>query len=193
MGSNAFRMCFVALHHADPIQGRHVNIIFVFTGQFCQGGHHESAEFSFDLLRQMAGWFWGLEVSHVSSLALLHRCSKQHLQFSPHLVLLPFQHELFPCLLDFTLKCCFFVLRIESIDKMESDFKNCHMFLVTILNKAVCRGSFPHCKSITNKTCCQYCIYIVMLTLNLYLRKPYDLILNLSFCVLSQWSLWHCR
>lgn len=27
---------------------------------------------------------------------------------------------------------------------MESDFKNCHMFLVTILNKAVCRGSFPH-------------------------------------------------
>uniref|UniRef100_A0A671SK45 Gamma-tubulin complex component n=1 Tax=Sinocyclocheilus anshuiensis TaxID=1608454 RepID=A0A671SK45_9TELE len=37
--------------------------------------------------------------------------------------------------------------KIESIDKMESDFKNCHMFLVTILNKAVCRGSFPHCKS----------------------------------------------
>lgn len=37
--------------------------------------------------------------------------------------------------------------RIESIDKMESDFKNCHMFLVTILNKAVCRGSFPHCES----------------------------------------------
>uniref|UniRef100_H2TMI2 Gamma-tubulin complex component n=1 Tax=Takifugu rubripes TaxID=31033 RepID=H2TMI2_TAKRU len=34
--------------------------------------------------------------------------------------------------------------KIESIDKMESDFKNCHMFLVTILNKAVCRGSFPH-------------------------------------------------
>lgn len=32
---------------------------------------------------------------------------------------------------------------------MESDFKNCHMFLVTILNKAVCRGSFPHCKSST--------------------------------------------
>lgn len=42
-----------------------------------------------------------------------------------------------------------FFLRIESIDKMESDFKNCHMFLVTILNKAVCRGSFPHCKSST--------------------------------------------
>lgn len=39
-----------------------------------------------------------------------------------------------------------FTFRIESIDKMESDFKNCHMFLVTILNKAVCRGSFPHCK-----------------------------------------------
>uniref|UniRef100_A0A6Q2YJ83 Gamma-tubulin complex component n=1 Tax=Esox lucius TaxID=8010 RepID=A0A6Q2YJ83_ESOLU len=36
--------------------------------------------------------------------------------------------------------------KIESIDKMESDFKNCHMFLVTILNKAVCRGSFPHCE-----------------------------------------------
>ncbi|XP_068449197.1 gamma-tubulin complex component 5 [Clinocottus analis] len=38
--------------------------------------------------------------------------------------------------------------RIESIDKMESDFKNCHMFLVTILNKAVCRGSFPHLESL---------------------------------------------
>lgn len=36
--------------------------------------------------------------------------------------------------------------RMESIEKMESDFKNCHMFLVTVLNKAVCRGSFPHCK-----------------------------------------------
>uniref|UniRef100_A0A8C1LVH5 Gamma-tubulin complex component n=1 Tax=Cyprinus carpio TaxID=7962 RepID=A0A8C1LVH5_CYPCA len=34
--------------------------------------------------------------------------------------------------------------KIKSIDKIESDFKNCHMFLVTILNKAVCRGSFPH-------------------------------------------------
>ncbi|KAB1279044.1 Gamma-tubulin complex component 5 [Camelus dromedarius] len=34
--------------------------------------------------------------------------------------------------------------QMESIEKMESDFKNCHMFLVTILNKAVCRGSFPH-------------------------------------------------
>lgn len=33
---------------------------------------------------------------------------------------------------------------MESIEKMESDFKNCHMFIVTILNKAVCRGSFPH-------------------------------------------------
>ena len=42
--------------------------------------------------------------------------------------------------------------RIESIDKMESDFKNCHMFLVTILNKAVCRGSFPHCKLHWNQT-----------------------------------------
>ncbi|XP_055797190.1 gamma-tubulin complex component 5 isoform X1 [Salvelinus fontinalis] len=38
--------------------------------------------------------------------------------------------------------------KIESIDKMESDFKNCHMFLVTILNKAVCRGSFPHLESL---------------------------------------------
>ncbi|OXB56926.1 hypothetical protein ASZ78_012365 [Callipepla squamata] len=36
--------------------------------------------------------------------------------------------------------------KMESIQKMESDFKNCHMFLVTVLNKAVCRGSFPHCK-----------------------------------------------
>uniref|UniRef100_A0A8B9FUS1 Gamma-tubulin complex component n=1 Tax=Amazona collaria TaxID=241587 RepID=A0A8B9FUS1_9PSIT len=36
--------------------------------------------------------------------------------------------------------------KMESIEKMESDFKNCHMFLVTVLNKAVCRGSFPHCK-----------------------------------------------
>ena len=35
---------------------------------------------------------------------------------------------------------------MESIEKMESDFKNCHVFLVTILNKAVCRGSFPHCE-----------------------------------------------
>ncbi|KAJ8399612.1 hypothetical protein AAFF_G00410230 [Aldrovandia affinis] len=38
--------------------------------------------------------------------------------------------------------------KVESIDKMESDFKNCHMFLVTILNKAVCRGSFPHLESL---------------------------------------------
>ncbi|XP_037688721.1 gamma-tubulin complex component 5 isoform X2 [Choloepus didactylus] len=39
--------------------------------------------------------------------------------------------------------------KMESIEKMESDFKNCHMFLVTILNKAVCRGSFPHLESLT--------------------------------------------
>uniref|UniRef100_A0A3Q3MBY8 Gamma-tubulin complex component n=1 Tax=Mastacembelus armatus TaxID=205130 RepID=A0A3Q3MBY8_9TELE len=39
-------------------------------------------------------------------------------------------------------------LGLMSIDKMESDFKNCHMFLVTILNKAVCRGSFPHLESL---------------------------------------------
>nr|XP_012615713.1 gamma-tubulin complex component 5 isoform X1 [Microcebus murinus] len=45
--------------------------------------------------------------------------------------------------------------RMESIEKMESDFKNCHMFLVTILNKAVCRGSFPHCEYIMLK----YCIF----------------------------------
>ncbi|XP_053768936.1 gamma-tubulin complex component 5 isoform X4 [Desmodus rotundus] len=38
--------------------------------------------------------------------------------------------------------------RMESIEKMESDFKNCHVFLVTILNKAVCRGSFPHLESL---------------------------------------------
>ncbi|XP_068599388.1 gamma-tubulin complex component 5 [Brachionichthys hirsutus] len=42
----------------------------------------------------------------------------------------------------------FGVWKIEAIDKMESDFKNCHMFLVTILNKAVCRGSFPHLESL---------------------------------------------
>ncbi|XP_061680338.1 gamma-tubulin complex component 5 isoform X1 [Syngnathoides biaculeatus] len=42
----------------------------------------------------------------------------------------------------------FGVWKIESIAKMESDFKNCHMFLVTILNKAVCRGSFPHLESL---------------------------------------------
>ncbi|KPP78848.1 gamma-tubulin complex component 5-like [Scleropages formosus] len=42
----------------------------------------------------------------------------------------------------------FGALKVESIDKMESDFKNCHMFLVTILNKAVCRGSFPHLESL---------------------------------------------
>nr|XP_016847443.1 PREDICTED: gamma-tubulin complex component 5 [Anolis carolinensis] len=39
--------------------------------------------------------------------------------------------------------------KMESITKMESDFKNCHMFLVTVLNKAVCRGSFPHLESLT--------------------------------------------
>uniref|UniRef100_A0A4W3JCR5 Uncharacterized protein n=2 Tax=Callorhinchus milii TaxID=7868 RepID=A0A4W3JCR5_CALMI len=33
---------------------------------------------------------------------------------------------------------------------MESDFKNCHMFLVTVLNKAVCRGSFPHLESLAS-------------------------------------------
>ncbi|XP_035250665.1 gamma-tubulin complex component 5 [Anguilla anguilla] len=38
--------------------------------------------------------------------------------------------------------------KVESIDKMESDFKNCHMFLVTVLNKAVCRGSFPYLESL---------------------------------------------
>ncbi|XP_043853755.1 gamma-tubulin complex component 5 isoform X4 [Dromiciops gliroides] len=39
--------------------------------------------------------------------------------------------------------------KMESIEKMESDFKNCHMFLVTVLNKAVCRGSFPHCDGVS--------------------------------------------
>ncbi|XP_023560426.1 gamma-tubulin complex component 5 [Octodon degus] len=38
--------------------------------------------------------------------------------------------------------------QMGSIEQMESDFKNCHMFLVTILNKAVCRGSFPHLESL---------------------------------------------
>lgn len=45
---------------------------------------------------------------------------------------------------------------MESIEKMESDFKNCHMFLVTILNKAVCRGSFPHCEYTVLKYGCFY-------------------------------------
>uniref|UniRef100_A0A0E9SVA1 Uncharacterized protein n=1 Tax=Anguilla anguilla TaxID=7936 RepID=A0A0E9SVA1_ANGAN len=46
---------------------------------------------------------------------------------------------------------------------MESDFKNCHMFLVTVLNKAVCRGSFPYRKlnpvfssPCSNITFCQF-------------------------------------
>ena len=47
-----------------------------------------------------------------------------------------------------------FIPRMESIEKMESDFKNCHMFLVTILNKAVCRGSFPHCEYLMLKYFC---------------------------------------
>lgn len=47
---------------------------------------------------------------------------------------------------------------MESIEKMESDFKNCHMFLVTVLNKAVCRGSFPHCEYTVI-----YCHHIIIL------------------------------
>ncbi|XP_053561438.1 gamma-tubulin complex component 5 [Bombina bombina] len=38
--------------------------------------------------------------------------------------------------------------KMESIMKMESDFTNCHKFLVKVLNKAVCRGSFPHLESL---------------------------------------------
>ncbi|XP_063809343.1 gamma-tubulin complex component 5 [Pseudophryne corroboree] len=38
--------------------------------------------------------------------------------------------------------------KAESIMKMESDFTNCHKFLVKVLNKAVCRGSFPHLESL---------------------------------------------
>ncbi|XP_018418313.1 PREDICTED: gamma-tubulin complex component 5 [Nanorana parkeri] len=38
--------------------------------------------------------------------------------------------------------------KAESIVKMESDFTNCHKFLVKVLNKAVCRGSFPHLESL---------------------------------------------
>ncbi|XP_068124226.1 gamma-tubulin complex component 5 isoform X2 [Hyperolius riggenbachi] len=38
--------------------------------------------------------------------------------------------------------------KVESIVKMESDFTNCHKFLVKVLNKAVCRGSFPHLESL---------------------------------------------
>lgn len=51
----------------------------------------------------------------------------------------------------------FLSFRIESIDKMESDFKNCHMFLVTILNKAVCRGSFPHRESAAGFRLLRHC------------------------------------
>ncbi|XP_029938305.1 gamma-tubulin complex component 5 [Salarias fasciatus] len=40
-------------------------------------------------------------------------------------------------------------LSTEFIDKVESDFNNCHLFLVMVLNKAVCRGSFPHLESLT--------------------------------------------
>lgn len=50
---------------------------------------------------------------------------------------------------------------MESIEKMESDFKNCHMFLVTILNKAVCRGSFPHCEYII---LCYHCFHNFIVT-----------------------------
>ncbi|XP_075708463.1 gamma-tubulin complex component 5-like isoform X4 [Rhinoderma darwinii] len=38
--------------------------------------------------------------------------------------------------------------KAESILKMESDFTNCHKFLVKVLNKAVCRWSFPHLESL---------------------------------------------
>uniref|UniRef100_A0A8C5M2Q4 Gamma-tubulin complex component n=1 Tax=Leptobrachium leishanense TaxID=445787 RepID=A0A8C5M2Q4_9ANUR len=38
--------------------------------------------------------------------------------------------------------------KMDSIMKMESDFTNCHKFLVKVLNKAVCRGSFPHLESL---------------------------------------------
>lgn len=59
---------------------------------------------------------------------------------------------------------------MESIEKMESDFKNCHMFLVTVLNKAVCRGSFPHCKYMRLFT------YLHLLGHKLYLECIYVLI-----------------
>lgn len=38
--------------------------------------------------------------------------------------------------------------QMECMEKMESNFKSCHVFLVTVLNKAVGRGSFPHPESI---------------------------------------------
>ncbi|XP_069492714.1 gamma-tubulin complex component 5 [Ambystoma mexicanum] len=38
--------------------------------------------------------------------------------------------------------------KMECIQKMECDFINCHKFLVKVLNKAVCRGSFPHLESL---------------------------------------------
>jgi len=89
---------------------------------------------------------------HVLILQLSHQLDEMGFYFSL---------AIFTWLLPFFM--FLFFLRIESIDKMESDFKNCHMFLVTILNKAVCRGSFPHCKSSTASNCMTR-KYLVLLT-----------------------------
>nr|XP_032832759.1 gamma-tubulin complex component 5-like [Petromyzon marinus] len=39
-------------------------------------------------------------------------------------------------------------LRADVLARTEGDLKSCHVFLVTILNKAVRRGSFPHLESL---------------------------------------------
>ncbi|XP_072651316.1 gamma-tubulin complex component 5 isoform X12 [Canis lupus baileyi] len=71
--------------------------------------------------------------------------------------------------------------QMESIEKMESDFKNCHMFLVTILNKAVCRGSFPHCAGI----CYSLKFYIIF-----KFREKKDKPCNIFFSPESCCQLW---
>lgn len=130
----------------------------------------------------MAGWFWGMEVS--LKLWDLFRCFS--LATCPHLAAFTFSlmrmRFYFPLAISTWLLTFFkmfhFFLRIESIDKMESDFKNCHMFLVTILNKAVCRGSFPHCKSSTAPD---------------YDLEIFSFTQHMCFCFLLQWSPWRCR
>lgn len=114
-----------------PAQTQPVSTCCLFSGQFCEGGDNEGSESRAHLLGQMAGWSLEVRVmrlfSGVDVTVMRIQVQRRHTSSAA--------------------KCCF-SFRIESIDKMESDFKNCHMFLVTILNKAVCRGSFPHCESV---------------------------------------------
>lgn len=114
-----------------PCSDSPVSTCCLFSGQFCEGGDNEGSESRAHLLGQMAGWSLEVRVmclfSGVDVTVVRIQVQRRHTSSAA--------------------KCCF-SFRIESIDKMESDFKNCHMFLVTILNKAVCRGSFPHCESV---------------------------------------------